>query len=81
MYKYKKIVKIAKEIRKNVQNKQKLGKSTKWSYYIAKAILNPNKDVKKINDLSKAFNPQQSKISRTVKKKDYMALFGNYNLK
>ena len=78
MYSYKKIVKIAKEIRKNVQSKQKLGRSTKWSYYIAKAILNPNKDIKKINDLSKAFNPQQSKISRTVKKSDYLALIKQY---
>ena len=78
MVSYKKIVKIAKEIRKNVQSKQKLCRSTKWSYYIAKAILNPNKDVTKITNLTKAFNPQQSKISRTVSKKDYMVLIKQY---
>lgn len=76
MISYKKIVKIAKEIRKNVQSKQKLGRSTKWSYYIAKAILTEN-DVKKI-EITKAFNKQQSKISRTVKKKEYLALIKQY---
>lgn len=77
MKKYSKIVKIAKEIRKNVQSKQKLGRSTKWSYYIAKAILNPNKDVEKI-DIIKAFNPQQDKISQTVPKKKYLAIIKEY---
>ncbi len=73
---YTKIVKIAKGIRKNVQSKQKLGESTKWSYYIAKAILTEN-DVKKIA-ITKAFNPQQDKISRTVKKEDYLPLIKEY---
>ena len=76
MISYKKIVKIAKEIRINVQTKQKLGRSTKWSYYIAKTILTKS-NVKKIN-ITKAFNPQQSKISRTVKKSDYLALIKQY---
>jgi len=76
MVSYKKIVKIAKEIRKNVKSKQKLGRSTKWSYYIAKAILTKS-NVKKIA-ITKAFNPQQDKISRTVKKKDYLALIKQY---
>lgn len=77
MKKYSKIVKIAKEIRKNVQSKQKLGRSTKWSYYIAKAILNPNTDVKTIQ-ITKAFNPQQDKISQTVSKKKYLAVIKEY---
>lgn len=76
MYNYKKIVKIAKEIRKNVQTKQKLGRSTKWSYYFCKIILD-KKDVEKI-PITKAFSPQQSKMSKQVKKADYLKLIKQY---
>lgn len=76
MVSYKKIVKIAKEIRKNVQSKQKLGRSTKWSYYLCKIVLDKS-DVEKI-DITKAFNPQQSKMSKQVKKANYLALIKQY---
>ena len=45
----------------------------KWSYYFAKAVLNPHKDIKKI-----AFgnnpNPKQDKIGRQASKKEYLEI-------
>lgn len=70
-YSYKKIVKKAKLSKENVKKEYKLGISTKWSYYFAKAILTPNKDVQKIS-FSKADNPKQSKMSRQVSKQGYL---------
>ena len=47
VYTYKTIVAKAESIKKNVETEYKLGESTGWSYYIAKAILT-KKDVVKI---------------------------------
>ena len=70
--KYKKIVKQAKQCRKNVKKEYALGMSTKWSYYFAKAILN-NKDVSKIT-FSKAPNPSGTHISRQISHKSYLEM-------
>jgi hypothetical protein len=69
-YSYKKIQKKAKECKDNVKGKYKLGISTKWSYYFAKAIIYPNKDVKKIK-FDKASDPKQSKMSRQLSRVQY----------
>lgn len=72
MKSYKKILKKAKKVKRNVKNNQKLGATTKWSYYFAKAILTGD-DVKSIN-FSKAPSPTGEGISRQIPKKDYMNL-------
>lgn len=77
MYSYKKIVKRAKLCKENVKINYTLGVSTKWSYYFAKSILDSNKSIEKIK-FSKAKNPKQSKISRQIPKKDYVALAKKY---
>ena len=72
-YTYKKIVKKAKACKTNVKKEYTLGISTKWSYYFAKAILEPNNNIPKIK-FNKSTNPKQSKISRQIPKKDYITI-------
>ena len=74
---YNQTVTVAKEITTNVKNDYKLGKSTKWSYYLAKAILNPKKNIPKIG-VNDAPNPQGTSISRTVSKADYLDIVKRY---
>lgn len=76
-YSYKKIVKKAKECKKNVINNQSLGISTRWSYYLAKCILEPNKNITRIT-ISKSDNPKQSKMSRQINKADYLDIVKRY---
>ena len=70
-YTYKTIVTKSKEIKKNVETDYKLGVTAKWSYYIAKAILTPNKDVKKFT-FNKASHPTGTHLSRQITKDDYL---------
>ena len=70
-YPYKTIVKNAKAIKKNVETQYKLGATAKWSYYFAKAILKPKKDIKKFA-FNNASNPNGTPISRQIVKKDYL---------
>lgn len=74
---YNQTVSVAKEITTNVKTDYKLGKSAKWSYYLAKAILNPKKDIPKIG-VNDAPNPQGTAISRTVSKADYLDIVKRY---
>ena len=69
-YKYSKILSKAQECKDSVKKDYKLGISKKWSYYFAKSILNPKKDIKKI-DFDKEPKHQQDKISRQISKADY----------
>ena len=71
--KYKKIVKQAKQCRKNVRKEYALGMSTKWSYYFAKAIINGQKDVTKIT-FNKAPAPSGTHISRQISHKSYLEM-------
>ena len=71
--KYNKILQKAKNITTNVKNNYKLGETTKWSYYIAKSILNGKKDVKEYN-FDKAPNPKGTHISRQLTKSNYWDL-------
>lgn len=75
--KYKNIVKQAKKCIENVKTKQELRMSTKWSYYQAKAILNPKTDIPKIR-IAKPNKTKQSKISRQISKTDYLELAERY---
>ncbi len=70
-YPYKTIVKSAKTIKNNVEKKYELGATAKWSYYFAKAILKPKKDIKKFA-FNNASNPNGTPISRQIVKKDYL---------
>lgn len=76
-YTYAKILKRAKEITTNVKTKYRLGRTTRWSYYLAKAVLNPKHNIPKIK-VNNAKNPKGSKISRTISKGDYLDLAKRY---
>ena len=73
VYTYKQLVKQAKTCKTNVTSKYKLDMTAKWSYYFAKAILNPKKDIKKIS-FGNNPNPTQDKISVTATKSEYIQL-------
>ena len=70
---YKEILNASKTITVNVRDKYKLGTSAKWSYYIAKSIINPKKDIKKIN-INDAPKPSGTHISRQINKSNYIKL-------
>ena len=76
-YTYKKILEKAKECTTNVKENYKLGINSKWSYYFAKAVITPKKDIKKI-EVNDAPNPTGTKISRTASKADYMDIAKRY---
>ncbi len=77
VYTYKQILSVAKDITNNVKTNYKLGRTAKWSYYLAKAILTPKKDIKKIG-VQDAPKPTGTVISRTVKKADYIDIAKRY---
>lgn len=72
-YTYKQLVKKANECYDNVNSKYKLDMTDKWSYYLAKAVLTPKKDIKKIT-FGDNPNPQQDKIGRQASKKEYLQI-------
>ena len=65
------IVSKARIIKKNVEEKYTLVGSPKWAYYMAKAILNPNKNIPVIQ-FKEAPNPHGDYISNQIKKSDYL---------
>ena len=71
-YTYKKILKTSQTIKTNVEKEYKLGVTSKWAYYIAKAILKPNKNIKKIQ-FNKAPKPKpkpkKEETTKTTKTK------------
>ena len=71
VYNYNKILERAKTCQTNTKKEYKTGISSWWSYYIAKQIINPKKDVTVIN-ISDAPNPTGSSISRQIDKADYL---------
>lgn len=72
-YPYKTIVKNAKTIKSNVEKQYKLGATAKWSYYFAKCILTPKKDIKKVT-FNNASKPTGTHLSRQIDKKDYIKI-------
>ena len=75
-YTYKEILETSKKIQKTVKKEYKLGVSSKWGYYIAKAIINPKKDINRIN-FEEAKKPQETNISRQLTKGQYTTLCKN----
>lgn len=73
VYTYKEILSKAKTCKKSVESNQKLGVNPKWGYFFAQAILNPNKDIKKVK-YTEAPKPSGDYISNQISKKDYLAL-------
>lgn len=70
IYTYDRIVQQAKHVKASVENDQKITGTRKWSYYFAKAIQNPKKDIKKIEfDLAK--KSEGDYISRDIFKSSY----------
>ena len=76
-YTFKQLVEKAKTCQTNVKKEYKLGISYRWSYYFAKAILNPKKNVKKGN-FKDCANPSGTAISRQITKADYTKIAKNY---
>ena len=72
-YNHQKIITKAETIKNNVKKEYKLGTSTKWAYYICKAIITPNKGVKKLN-FDKAPKPKGTHISRQIPKTNILKL-------
>lgn len=72
-YTYNTILQKAKEVKTNVKTEYKIGMSHKWSYYFAKALIKPKKDVKKIT-IQDAPSPSHTHISRQVTKNQYLDL-------
>lgn len=73
VYTYKQLVKKANECYENVNSKFKLDMTDKWSYYFAKSVLNPKKDIKKISFENNP-SPVQDKIGRQASKKEYLQI-------
>ena len=76
-YTYKQILEKAKTVQNNVKKEYNLGVDSKWSYYFAKAILTPKKDIKKIN-INDAPNPSGTGISRQLTKAQYKDIAKDY---
>ena len=70
VYSYKTILSKAKAIKKNVESEYKIGETSKWGYYIAKAILNPKKDITRI-DFTTAKKSSGDNFGRQIYKSDY----------
>lgn len=73
VYTYKEILNKAKTCKKSVEEKQKLGVNSKWGYFFAQAILNPNKNIEKVK-YTGAPKPSGDAISNQISKADYLAL-------
>lgn len=71
VYTYKQILEKAKSIKKNVEKEYRLGEYTSWGYYIAKAVINPNINIKQIS-MKAASKPSGTSISNQIYKKDYL---------
>ena len=68
---YKETLEMARKCKKSVENNQKLGINSKWGYFFAKAILNPQKDIKRF-DFEPAPKPYGNHISNQISKSDYL---------
>ena len=75
--KYSEILKKAKACQTNVKKEQKLGMSDRWSYYFAKALISPRKDIKAIS-LTEAPKPKGTSISNQIDKSGYLGVCKRY---
>ena len=76
-YTYSEIVTKAKNIKTGVEKEYKLVENTQWSYFIAKAILTPKKNITKfkINAASKSTGDD---FGRQIVKKDYIDMANRF---
>ena len=70
-YNYSATVGVAKNIKTNVEKKKVLGENAQWSYFIAKQIVSPKKDVIK-KYINSAPQSTGSVKSTKIMKKDYL---------
>ena len=70
-YTFEDTLKVARNIKQNVEKQYKLGENTQWSYFIAKQIVAPKKNVPKWY-IKPAPKSQGDSWSRQVLKKDYI---------
>lgn len=75
-YSYKTILSKAIQCHTSVKKEYKLGITPKWSYYIAKSILTPKKDIKRIG-VNDAPKPAGDYISRQIPEKGYKTICKN----
>ena len=69
-YNYTTIIANAKKCKNSVDKTYKLGVNSRWSYYFAKALLNPRKDIRKLA-FKEASKPSGTSISRQIPKNHY----------
>lgn len=70
-YNYNQIVKVAKNCQEVVKKEKKLGITSKWAYFFAKAITEPQKAYNQFN-YPQSPNPTGDYLSRQIVKKDYL---------
>lgn len=70
-YTFEETVKVANNIKTNVEKQYKLGENTQWSYFIARQIITPKSNVNKWY-IKPAPASAGDNISRQIIKKDYM---------
>lgn len=70
-YSYADTVKIANNIKSNVEKSQKLGENPQWSYFIAKQIVTPKKDVPKWY-IKPASDSKGDSLNKDIKKDSYL---------
>lgn len=70
-YTYKTILSKSKTIKKNLAEKQEIGLTNRWCYYICREIIKPKTDIKGIS-IKDASKPNGDHISRQIYKSSYM---------
>lgn len=70
-YTYNQIIKVAENCQNNIKKENKIGITSKWSYFFAKAILQPNRTHNKFN-YPASKNPNGDYLSRQITKTDYL---------
>ena len=76
-YSYNEIIKTAKSVQNKVKKEYKTGVWSWWSYYFAKSILNPKKDIKKIS-IKNAPNPTGTYMANQISKTKYLDMCKRY---
>lgn len=60
--------------KRNVENNYRIGMYPQWGYYMAKAIIKPYTNIKRITTMKVAPKPTGDKVKMRIPKKDYMQL-------
>ena len=65
------------ECKNNVEKSYKIGIYEQWGYYMAKAIIKPYTDIKRIKTMKVAPKPKGDKVKFKIPKSDYLKLAQN----